>query len=450
MPFTDEQPFLDAIFARYHDDGPRLVYADFLDDAGDPARAELARVQIALAHLPDDHPRKPELANRQAELIDAHSAQWTEHLRDLDVHVWFRRGVPDSVAMYAGAFLSEGEELFRRLRVRRLRLQEAACVLPKLIHCPLLARVRELDLCSEALGNAGVSVLARSPFLKDLDSLDLGFNGLDDSGITALARTDALAKLTALTLNDNGQITAEGVKSLAESPFFGGLTALDVSGNDVSDAGVRAVVTSKVFARLHTFRLSGNHIGDTGVTLLVRSALFGRMLTRSPRLELRANSIGPGGAAAVAASPALARCTTLDLTGNYLGDAGFASVLDSRHLTKLHTLKLGHNQITDAGLMTLRDRLPSLFARLRVLDLSGNRLTRFGLGLLESARGEARTLLDVSGNVQTSAGGEAPVPVGRVVPEVLRGVTEVAQAAELRRRVAHPTMRPENPPNPTG
>ena len=65
MPFTDEQPFLDAVFAQYHDDGPRLIYADFLEDAGDPARAELVRLQLALARMPDEHPRRPELANRE-------------------------------------------------------------------------------------------------------------------------------------------------------------------------------------------------------------------------------------------------------------------------------------------------------------------------------------------------------------------------------------------------
>ena len=36
MSATDEQPFLADILARYHDDGPRLVYADWLDDHGIP------------------------------------------------------------------------------------------------------------------------------------------------------------------------------------------------------------------------------------------------------------------------------------------------------------------------------------------------------------------------------------------------------------------------------
>src|SRR5262245_6845680 len=232
MPFTDEQPFLDAIFARYHDDGPRLVYADFLDAAGDPERAELVRVQLALARMPEDHPRRPELTDRQAELTAAHSARWTEHLGDLVQGAEFRRGVLDFVSMYAGTFLSDGEELFRRAPVRRLRLLEAARVMPKLIHCPLLAAVRELDLCSNELGNHGVKLLAESPFLKELESLDLGFNAIDDAGVTALARASTLPALTSLGLYENS-LTAEGVKALAESPFFAGLTALDVCGNDI-------------------------------------------------------------------------------------------------------------------------------------------------------------------------------------------------------------------------
>ena len=83
MPFTDEQPFLDAVFAQYHDDGPRLIYADFPEYAGDPARAELIRLQLALTRMPDEHPRRPELANRERELLVANHSRWTGHLADL-------------------------------------------------------------------------------------------------------------------------------------------------------------------------------------------------------------------------------------------------------------------------------------------------------------------------------------------------------------------------------
>jgi hypothetical protein len=167
------------------------------------------------------------------------------------------------------------------------------------------------------------------------------------------------------------------------------------------------------------------------------------MIARSGRLELRGHAsgpIGPAGAAALAASPALAKCVTLDLTGNDLGDAGLGAIMGSRHLANLRVLKVGRNQITDAGIVAVRELLPGLFARLRVLDLSENRLTRYGIGILEAARGDRRVALDWNGNVQPSA--TAPVPIGELVPDALRGVAEVAEAAELKRRIAHPRMRP--------
>jgi len=397
----------------------------------------------------EEHPRRPDLANREAELLNLHRARWTNHLGGLVVGVEFRRGVPDSVSVDSAVFLARGDELFASVRVRRLRLLDDASLLPKLIHSPLLAGVRELDLCDNDLGNGGVDLLARSPYLKNLEALDLGFNGMDNAGVAALARASTFPALTALALNDNGQITSEGLKALADSPFFAGLTTLDASGNDINDAGVRAALASPSFARLHTLNLSRNPIGDAGVAALARAPLFARMLARSNRLELRGHAGGPigaAGAAALAASPALARCVTLDLTGNDLGDTGLPALVASPHLANLRVLKVGRNQVTDAGVVALRETLPALLGRLRVLDLSENRLTRYGIGILDAARGDRPVALDVSGNVQAVAGA-APVPVGEVVPDVLRGA---AEAAELRRRVAHPAGRPGERPNPPG
>jgi uncharacterized protein (TIGR02996 family) len=46
---TDHAPFLHAICARPEDDGPRLIYADWLDENGECERAEFIRVQCELA-----------------------------------------------------------------------------------------------------------------------------------------------------------------------------------------------------------------------------------------------------------------------------------------------------------------------------------------------------------------------------------------------------------------
>ena len=60
---SDEKGLLAAIWDQPHDDVARRVYADWLDDNGQPERAEFIRVQCELARLGDhdDSPRKAEL-----------------------------------------------------------------------------------------------------------------------------------------------------------------------------------------------------------------------------------------------------------------------------------------------------------------------------------------------------------------------------------------------------
>lgn len=437
MHFTDEQPFLDAVFDRYADDRPRLVYADFLDDSGAPDRAELVRVQLALARLGEDDLRRPAFIDREAELLPANRDEWAAHLAGLaeTVYFRFRRGVPDAVSVDARTFLERGDELFRLLRVRRLNLRDAGSVVAELAAAPLLARVGELDLFNCDLGNRGLGLLVRSPHLRHLDALHLGFNGLDDAGVNLLARSSNFPHLTALSLDNNDTIGDAGVTSLAASPFFAGLTALDLSENDIGDAGLIAVVESKSFARLRMLRVSGNHVGDAGATALARSALLARTVKAEPELVLRNNVIGHAGAAVLATCPALAACRTLDLSANYLGDSGVAALLDSPHLGQLKTLRLGHNQLTDAGVIACRDQFDRLFAHVRVLDLSGNRLTRIGMAVLGAIRGARPVQVEVSGNVQSAPAYEAPVAVSDVLPGVLDGV---AEAALLKHRIANP------------
>ena len=438
MHFTDEQPFLDAIFDRYADDRPRLIYADYLDDVGEPERAELIRVQLALVRLSEDDPRRPQLSDRQAELLTRNRSAWTADLAGLVVWIDFRRGIPDSASVDAATFLERGGELLQRLRLRRLRLLDASGVIPKLFSSPLLAQIRELDLCNAELGNTGVMLLARSPMLKNLESLDLGFNGLTDAGIEAISKSSNLPELTALALNDNDNITCDGLRMLAESPFFAGLTTLDVSGNDIGERGIGAVVASPAMARLRTFRVNNNRIGDGGLATLTKSALLTRMLKTDPKLAIRDNGIGADGAAALAACPALAGCSTLDLTNNDLRDTGVATLLRSLHLSKLKILRLGRNQLTDHGIFAAHELLDSLFDRLDLLDVSNNRLTRLGLNTLSMLRGERAVRLEDAGNVQSSPTGDAPVAVSDLMPHLMEGV---AEAARLKQRIAYPCQR---------
>jgi uncharacterized protein (TIGR02996 family) len=71
-----DDAFLRAIRADPEADLPRLVYADWLDEHDDPARAEFIRVQCALAKLPDHDDAYAALEDREHELLAEHEAQW--------------------------------------------------------------------------------------------------------------------------------------------------------------------------------------------------------------------------------------------------------------------------------------------------------------------------------------------------------------------------------------
>lgn len=56
---TDRRAFIGAIRANPEDDAPRLVYADWLDEYGEPERAEFIRTQIWLAKHVGKQPERP-------------------------------------------------------------------------------------------------------------------------------------------------------------------------------------------------------------------------------------------------------------------------------------------------------------------------------------------------------------------------------------------------------
>ena len=68
--------------------------------------------------------------------------------------------------------------------------------------------------------------------------------------------------------------------------------------------------------------------------------------------------------------PHLARLRTLDLRGNRIGDSGVKALAASPHFRNLRSVDLSTNNLTDAGLEALSHA--AWFHQLESLDLSGN------------------------------------------------------------------------------
>jgi len=383
MPSAEERAFFDRIRDEPADDGPRLIYADWLEENGQPDRAEFVRLQVAIERLPDDDPRRSELRDRERMLREANEARWSAHLAPLVTGWEFRRGVIDSVSVDTNQFLAAGAAIFELAPVRKVRFFDVGGRLTKLVQSPLLSHIRELDLSGNDLGNRGPILLSKSKYLTRLDALDLSFNEFGDKGLEALANSPIFGKLESLQITDNGEFGVPGLRALANSQYLSELIRLDVSGNYLSDAAIRTVLQGPATQKLRRLLLHGNRLGDSGTAAFAESLIFAKMAEQDRVIDLRRVDMGPTGARALAAARYLATVEALDLEGNSLGDHGLAALAASEHLTHLRILSLKENRISDDGILALARS--DLMETLRVLDLTGNVLREDSLDRLREA-----------------------------------------------------------------
>src|SRR4051812_46862381 len=99
--------FLQAIREEPLNDVPRLIYADWLEENGDPARAEFIRLQCELAALDPSDPRLLLLHKRERQLLQQHRSRWLKEVPSRFHHGSFYRGflVPEVHLSYQN-FLS--------------------------------------------------------------------------------------------------------------------------------------------------------------------------------------------------------------------------------------------------------------------------------------------------------------------------------------------------------
>jgi uncharacterized protein (TIGR02996 family) len=383
MPSADERAFFERIRDEPADDGPRLIYADWLEENGQPDRAEFVRLQVAVDRLADDDPRRAELRERERVLLEANEKRWAADLAPLVTGWEFRRGVIDSVSVDTNQFLATGAAIFELAPVRKVRFFDVGDRLAKLVQSPLLSHIRELDLSGNELGNRGPILLSKSKHLVRLDALDLSFNEFGDKGLQALADSPVLGTLRSLQITDNGGFGVPGLRALANSPHLTELIRLDVSGNSLSDIEIRPLFDGSASRNLRQLLLHSNRLGDSGTAAFVESLVFAKMAEQDRVIDLSGVDMGPTGARALAAARHLATVEALYLEGNSIGDHGLAALAASEHLTHVRILSLKENRISDDGVLALARS--DLMETLRVLDLTGNVVREDSLDRLREA-----------------------------------------------------------------
>jgi uncharacterized protein (TIGR02996 family) len=405
-----ELALLKAIRSQPDFDGPRLVYADWLEEHGDCSRSEFIRIQIARTEMDLFDGRQTGLACRERDLIDEHLADWVgPGLRQFATYQappeeppfepldpattremvpqprWcFRRGFP-WVEVSAGQFLAHSEMIldaspFIQLQIGQdsfkeliQRSRDPGSVRPRREVFKNL--VKSPQLPSSGLG---LTLIEESDWeLLTQDGRERYLSSLHSRGATAyvwhfreIARVKGLSRLAELSLNQMN-LTDPAARELAVCPFMPNLQTLDLRGNHLGPDGIAALISVESNGRLRCLDLSDNPIGDAGVQQLAKWEGLGSVEV----LRLEGCQIGPRGAAALAASPNLRRLSQLGLQRNQIRGAGVAALMHQRGadwLGRLAWLDLCGNRIGSVGAQHLAMALPYLRS-LRRLYLSEDR-----------------------------------------------------------------------------
>lgn len=271
---TDDELLRAAIVARPDEDLPRLVYADFLQEAGHDDRAELIRVQCALERLPPTDPERPELTRRESELLAAHKPEW--RIAGLTGTQTFRRGMIESVETTAEALVRADPEVLRLAPVRHLRLVNADRWTADLARLPLWRRLQSLTLNNNNFGAGNRMQLLDAADMPELRTLSLRNNRLWHEAVLALAETRVAAQLTRLDLSGN-PVGDEGVATLARHPAFSGLRELILRSDELQEsdcvhaAGAESIADSRTLTSLEVLNFDSQYLGDDGFVVFARS-----------------------------------------------------------------------------------------------------------------------------------------------------------------------------------
>jgi uncharacterized protein (TIGR02996 family) len=402
MSANKARDFLEVILAHPDEDTPRLLYADWLDEEGDSARAEFVRVQIERARLPHWDARQVRLRLREQELLEQHGQEWKREVPRLKGVRWdeFRRGLIGAVTLDSFALLrtkakacwaaapiaavsvpwpqtSDGQQKFAPIAgLRELSIIEklgygGECA--RLAEMPLLSKLHALNIRSCSLRGYGLQQLASSPHLRNLKALRVPFNSIGNGSASALFNAKSLSSLEELDLSETGShgrygedpiMSAVGLNVLASWPGLARVRSLTLTGNDVGREGLRALMRSPHATKLKELVIRGNGLFGNAMQELGGA----RQEMQLDVLDLGHNLLRDAGVGDLASAPCLRELKVLRLDRCELRLSSARRLARAPFLDSLRQLDVSQNRFGPEGLRALLDRRPPALHTLHTAD----------------------------------------------------------------------------------
>ena len=324
--------FLSAIREAPDDDGPRLVYADWLDEHGGPdgqARAEYIRVACQIARIeqhdlpafraimPSNAVSDAQLAryddkswnalnDREIELFEQHGKKWLQPVQDIVFAHMFRRGFVEQATVGVKKYLQHVETLFSRtpvyhLKVINLKRTKPPTPVSRVLAFPCLKSLPWLDLTNAGLSPGEVGEICDSPHLTSLTGLILRENPFGMEGVAELARLPRIRQLTFLDLSwcslnllalrelfklpldsltdlhlSNTRLGPRGVGELAKWPGLERIRSLDLRYCGLDHEAWQVLADCPGLKRLRWLEVEGNKIDRRSKAWKALVARFGK------------------------------------------------------------------------------------------------------------------------------------------------------------------------------
>jgi len=411
MTVTSHQAFIDQIREAPHDDDARLIYADWLEERGDP-RGDFIRLQIQAEQSEEFSAERFDLDQAARKLHVAHHESWEADLRksvksshspcdvlsNRDHHPFdryhyrfldyerYEKGLLNTVIQTPGQFVAADKiGAFRSILVSRAELGLVRNGGDKLATCPSLSCLTDLTLHIYERGLDIRSFFQKSNLVNlrklsfcfqtmEHEHIDLqAIRILDDDDAIALSRMEQFQSLESLDISFH-HIGPKGIKAIAHSPYFQKLRHLNIEDNDPGDPTFEVISQSPIVQRMthlsvkndaqcrsmtarRPAQVSHLKVGEFHECDISETS-FTDLLAGFPPEQLKEIRLGWKAPFAIKQrlfqSPNLANLRSLSLIHASFTDALAKSLAESQHLGELrHFYADCCNRLNDEGFATM-------------------------------------------------------------------------------------------------